>query len=87
MQKEKRRPELGELKSSPELCSMELSQVLTDAVAAGRYEVSREASALFDEIDLTAEKVVALREKLQRASGSTTPGCLSQMAENMEVKS
>lgn len=70
MQKEKRRPSLDELKNSPELCSMELSQLLTDAMAAGKYEISREASVLFDEIDLTAEKVVALREKLQSASSS-----------------
>jgi len=36
---------------------------------------------------LTAERVIELRDKYLSASGSTNPGCLSQMAENMEVKS
>lgn len=87
MQKEKRRPSLEELTGNPDLILLELSHVAVEAETRGMSDLAIEADEAFTSPRLTAQKVVALREKLQRASGSTNPGCLSRMAENMEVKS
>ena len=72
MQKEKRRPTLDELKTLPvELWRLEVAQISVDAEAAGQGDVQQEAEMLMLDPDITPERVVALREKSRRATGST----------------
>lgn len=70
--KEKRRPSLEELSELPrELWELELSQILTDAEAAGQAEIAAKAQALFNNSEmLTPETLVALWAEL-RGTGST----------------
>jgi hypothetical protein len=67
--REKRRPTLEELREMPlDLWRLEILQTTVDAEAAGREDVQREGcDLLLTDPDITPEKVVALREKLQRA--------------------
>lgn len=70
--REKRRPTLDELKSLPPvLWQLEAAQIATDADIAEQSEIEMEAVRLICDPDLRPEKVVELREKLQRATGST----------------
>ena len=72
MRKEKRRPTLNELKLLPvELWQLEAAQIAADACLAQAFEIEVEASALMEDREITPEKIVALREKLQYATGST----------------
>lgn len=68
--REKRRLTLDELKSLPPiLWQLEIAQIWIDATGAGQVEIAGEADSLSP--DPTPEKIVALGEKLQRATGST----------------
>lgn len=71
-EKEKKRPSLDDLQRLPsELLFLEAAQVGVDAAKAGHLALEIEASDLMNNPDISPEKVIALREKLQRASGST----------------
>jgi hypothetical protein len=70
--REKRRPTLEELESLPDiLWHLEVAQIWADATAAGQFEVAEQAEDLCFNPKLTPKMVVELREKLQRATGST----------------
>jgi hypothetical protein len=72
MTREKRRLTLDELKSLPGILWMlEIAQIWTEATGAGLIEIAEEADLLPSDPDLTPEKIVALGEKLRRATGST----------------
>ena len=72
MQQEKRRPTLDELRESPvELWRMEICQIAEDACTAGQLDIELVAMALLFDPSLTPERVVELREQLNRATGST----------------
>lgn len=72
MTNKKRRLTLDELESLPSMLWMlEVAQIWTDATAAGLIEIAEEADLLPSDPELTPEKVVALGEKLQRATGCT----------------
>lgn len=72
MIKEKRRPTLEELRALPvELWRLEAAQIGVDAAFVGLLGIEIEATDLMEDPDLAPEKVVELREKLQRATGST----------------
>jgi len=72
MNTEKRRPTLEELKALPQqLWWLEAAQIAVDAAIIGALGMEIEATNLMDDPDLTPEKIVELREKLQRATGST----------------
>jgi hypothetical protein len=72
MRKEKRRPTLNELKLLPiDLWQLEAAQIAADACLAKMFDIEIEATTLMGDSDLTPEKIVALREKLRCATGST----------------
>jgi hypothetical protein len=72
MNKEKRRPTLDELKAlHPSVLYLEMAQIVVDAESAGMEDVKQETLNVWMFEPLTPEKVVELREKLQRATGST----------------
>lgn len=79
MNREKRRPTLEQLRAMPtELLHYELAQIAADAVDLSGIpvdmailEIGGEAMNLIHNPDLTPEQVVALRERLMRATGST----------------
>jgi len=73
MSREKRRPALEELKALPvELWRLEVAQIEYEASTSESWGIEQEAAALFDDPDITPEKVVALWEKLKRGTGSTS---------------
>ena len=71
MSREKRRPTLEELRGFPGLLPLEMAQIVVDAGEAGLEEIQRETLDAWMFEPLTPERVVELREKLQRATGST----------------
>jgi hypothetical protein len=72
MKKIKRRPTLEQLLEWPdEMLFLEAAQIGVDAAAANQTMLELEATVLIDDPQITAEKVVALREKLQSATGCT----------------
>lgn len=72
MQKEKRRPTLEQLHKMPrEMLFLEVAQVGVDAALSGQLMLEIEAANLMDDPEITPEKVVALRRKLQGATGCT----------------
>lgn len=71
MNGEKRRPTLDELRTFRALWHLEIAQLCEDAAANGQDEILEDAELLMLDPDLTPEKIVELREKLQRATGST----------------
>ena len=75
--KEKRRPSLEELSELPrELWELELSQILTDAEAAGQAEIAAKAQALFNNSEmLTPETLVALWAELRGTGSTDAAGC------------
>ena len=69
---EKRRPTLEELKGLPvELWRLEAAHIAVEAAESDITGIEIEADSLINDPDLTPEKVVELRERLQRATGST----------------
>jgi hypothetical protein len=71
--KEKRRPTLEELRDLPaDLWRLEAAHVAVEAAESGMTGIEIEADRLMCDPDLTPEKVVELRERLQRTTGSTT---------------
>ena len=82
MQREKRRPTLEELRSlPPHLWLLEVAHIGVEASRASQPEIDAEADRLLSGPELTPEKVVALREKLQRATGSTAIEDAAQSAQ------
>lgn len=71
MNGEKRRPTLDELREFRGLWYLEIAQLCEDAAGNGQEEILEDAELLMLDQDLTPEKIVELREKLQRATGST----------------
>lgn len=72
MTNKKRRLTLDELKSLPSILWMlEVAQIWTEATAAGLTEIAEDADWLPSDPELTPEMIVALGEKLQRATGCT----------------
>jgi hypothetical protein len=72
MNGEKKRPTLDELKAlHPSVWYLEMAQIVVDAGVAGMEEIKQETLNVWMFEHLTPEKVVELREKLQRATGST----------------
>jgi DNA-binding GntR family transcriptional regulator len=70
--REKRRPTLDELKALPvELWRLEAAHIAEEAHQYDLIEIEDEAAQLLCASDITPEGVVELREKLQRATGST----------------
>jgi hypothetical protein len=73
MSREKRRPTLDELKDlHPSVWYLEMAQIVVDAEAAGLEEIKQETLSVWMFQPLTPEKVVELREKLQRAIAAAT---------------
>lgn len=70
--REKKRPTLEQLKEMPvELLQLEVAQIGVDASLADQNQIESEAIILMDSPDITAEKVVALRDRLKGATGGT----------------
>lgn len=67
--REKRRPTLEELKELPEdAWRLEAIQTKCDALELGQWKITEEAQEVFDDPEITPEKVVAIREKLGQAA-------------------
>lgn len=69
--REKRRLTLEELRDMPvEMWRLEVAQLEYEISTSACYGLEQEAMALLDDPEITPEKVVELREKLQRAIGA-----------------
>lgn len=72
MRRQKKRPTLEELKTLPPIIwRFEVAQVAAEASEAGNVELEDAATEMLGDVDLTPEKVVALRERLTCGTGST----------------